>query len=136
MIIGIFVENYKKGGVDTFLKNLLHKKIKGSQICLITNKNNPGIDFINKKNVKILYYSIFSWDRIFNNCDNTYLLFILKIFYSFLFPITFLYQTVKLYSVLKKIYLDRMMIVNGGYPGGDLCLAAALVLPKINQNQN
>ena len=27
------------------------------------------------------------------------------------------------------------MIVNGGYPGGDLCLAAALVLPKINQNR-
>ena len=28
-----------------------------------------------------------------------------------------------------------MMIVNGGYPGGDLCLAAVLVWPKINQNQ-
>ena len=92
MIIGYFVENYKKGGVDTFLQNLFDKKNKINQIYLLTNKNNPGLDVINKKNVRIIYYSIFSWDNIFNKYKNNYLLFKFKLFYFLFFPITFLYQ--------------------------------------------
>ncbi len=134
MIIGYFVENYRKGGVNTFLQNLFAKKKSANQIYLITNKNNPGLDIIKKKNVKIVYYSIFSWDSIFNKYENIYLLFIFKLFYSLFFPVTFLYQSLKLYSALKKIKLDKMMIVNGGYPGGDLCLAAVFVWSKIYPN--
>ena len=68
MKIAYFVENYKRGGVDTFIKNLTSKKISNDIFYLIFNKNNPGINYIKKKsvNIRYLHYSIFSWDKLFN----------------------------------------------------------------------
>ena len=37
MKIGYFLENYKKGGVDTFVKNLLRKNVYKDKIFLIYN---------------------------------------------------------------------------------------------------
>ena len=75
MKIGYFVENYKRGGIDTFIKNLICEKNQKDIYYLIYNNNNPGINFIKKNcnNFKNLKYSIFSWDKIFDKKINNYL---------------------------------------------------------------
>ena len=134
MKIGYFVESYKRGGVDTFIKNLLSKKGHNDIFCLIYNNDNPGINYIKKncKNIIYLKYSIFAWDKIFDKKINNYFLIILKIIYSLLFPITFIYQILKLLSFFKRYNFDKLMIINGGYPGGDICLAACIAWSQLN----
>ena len=34
MIIGYFIENYKRGGVDTFIDNLIFKNLYNDEIVL------------------------------------------------------------------------------------------------------
>ena len=134
MKIAYFTENYKRGGVNTFLKNLTSKKKTTDIIYLIYNKDNPGIDYIKKKSVNIRYldYSIFSWDKIFNKRMSHISLLICKTIYSILFPITFCYQIFRLSVFFKKNNFDKLMIINGGYPGGDICIAATIAWVKIN----
>tara|TARA_B100001123_G_C15344266_1_gene1036292 strand:+ start:2057 stop:3256 length:1200 start_codon:yes stop_codon:yes gene_type:complete len=137
MKIGYFVEYYKMGGIDTFITNLLSKNLYNDDIYLIYNKNNPGINNLkkNKLKAKFISYSIFSWDKILNNYHSIYIIFLLKIIYSIFFPLLFAYQIVKLYFFFKKISLDKILIINGGYPGGDVCLAAAIVWSKMYPNK-
>tara|TARA_B100000767_G_scaffold275264_1_gene311339 strand:+ start:21024 stop:22232 length:1209 start_codon:yes stop_codon:yes gene_type:complete len=134
MKIAYFVENYKRGGVDTFIKNLTSKKISNDIFYLIYNKNNPGINYIKKKsvNIRYLHYSIFSWDKLFNKKMNYISLFICKTIYSILFPLTFCYQIFRLVFFFKKNNFDKLMVINGGYPGGDICLAATIAWLQIN----
>ena len=134
MKIAYFVENYKRGGVDTFIKNLTSKKISNDIFYLIFNKNNPGINYIKKKsvNIRYLHYSIFSWDKLFNKKMSYISLFFCKTIYSILFPLTFCYQILRLSVFFRKNNFDKLMIINGGYPGGDICLAAAIAWLKIN----
>lgn len=134
MKIGYFIQNYKRGGVNTFIKNLVSAREYQDQIFIISNYNNPGIEFLknkSNKNIKYLYYSIFSWDTILNKNFPKIIIRILKIIYSILFPISFIYQIIKLNLFFKKNSFDKIMIVNGGYPGGDLCLAAVIAWNKI-----
>tara|TARA_B100001989_G_scaffold253225_1_gene239008 strand:+ start:1507 stop:2718 length:1212 start_codon:yes stop_codon:yes gene_type:complete len=137
MKIGYFIQNYKKGGVNTFIKNLVSKNIFKDEIIVITNHNNPGVNFLKKKNKNITFleYSIFSWDKIFNMNLNNLIFLFSKIIYSVFFPISFIYQFIRLFFFFKKNKFDKIMIVNGGYPGGDLCIAAALAWNKINPNK-
>ena len=134
MKLGYFVQNYKRGGVNTFIKNLISKDIFNDDIYIISNHNNPGLKFLkNKSNKKVKYltYSIFSWDTILNKNLNIMTINVLKILYSIFFPISFIFQFFKLKNFFKKHNFDKIMIINGGYPGGDLCLAAVLAWNKI-----
>ena len=133
MKIAYFVENYGRGGVDTFISNLLRKNLFNDKIYLIYNENNPGISSLKKlKRIKLIKYSIFSWDPILNKYKNNIFISFLKIIYSIIFPITFLYQIIRLYFFFKPYSFDKILIINGGYPGGDICLAATIVWSKIN----
>ena len=134
MKIGYFIQNYKRGGVNTFIKNLTSTNIYNDRIVIISNHNNPGIKFLknkSNKNIKYITYSIFSWDTILNNKFHIIIINIFKIVYSVFFPIFFIYQIYRLKNFFKKNYFDKIMIVNGGYPGGDLCLAAVIAWNKI-----
>ena len=137
MKIGYFIQNYKRGGINTFVKNLVSENIFNDDIFVISNKDNPGIDFLKKKTLKIkfLKYSIFSWDKLLNKDLNKNILIILKIIYSICFPLTFIYQFMRLFFFFKKNRLDKIMIINGGYPGGDICIAATLAWIKVNPNK-
>ena len=42
---------------------------------------------------------------------------------------------IRIFFFLKKITLDKIMIINGGYPGGDICLAATIIWSKINPDK-
>lgn len=46
----IFLQNSKKGGVDTFITNLINFwPDKKSKIFLVCNKSHPGIKYLKKK---------------------------------------------------------------------------------------
>ena len=68
MRIGFFVQNYKRGGIDTFIKNLFSSQWKNDEIFIIYNKKNPGISLLKKKlkNVNFTSYSIFSLEEFIN----------------------------------------------------------------------
>ena len=68
MKIAYFVENYRKGGVDTFISNLLRKNLFNDKIYLIYNENNPGIASLKK----LLRYKKFK-NLAINQCTIFYL---------------------------------------------------------------
>ena len=53
MKIGYFIQNYKRGGVNTFIKNLTSTNIYKDKIFIISNHNNPGIKFLKNISQKI-----------------------------------------------------------------------------------
>ena len=91
MKIGYFIQNYKRGGVNTFIKNLTSTNIYKDKIFIISNHNNPGIKFLKifLKKYKIFNLFYFSWDTILNNKFHIIIINILKIVYSVFFPISF-----------------------------------------------
>ena len=105
MKIGYFVENYKRGGIDTFIKNLICEKNQKDIYYLIYNNNNPGINFIKKncKDIKYLKYSIFSWDKIFDKKINNYLLYILKNNLFCFVPYNFFISNIQIIKIFQKI---------------------------------
>ena len=135
MKIGFFIQSYKKGGVDTFIENLFSSQWKNDKIIIIYNDKNPGIHYLKKKLKKVTFfsYSIFTFEELINKKNiNIFLLFLFKILHSIFLPLTFIYQVKKTKLILEKIELDKLMIINGGYPGGDIALAAAIGWSKIN----
>ena len=53
MNVLIFLQNSKKGGVDTFVSNLINFwPDKKSKIYLVCNKSHPGIESLKKKIIR------------------------------------------------------------------------------------
>ena len=127
MKIGFFLQSYSSGGVDTFLVNLINHFKINSKIIVFYNHNHPNIKNIKKKlikKVKFVKYRVVSLENInffknFNSFNSA-----IKICLIILFPLIFFYQHKKLSNLISRDKLDRFMVINGGYPGGDLCRIA------------
>ncbi len=135
MKIGFFLQSYSSGGVDTFLVNLVNHLKTNSKIILFYNHNHPNIKNIKKKfikKVKFVKYRVVSLENIniFKNFNSLNL--VIKFCLIILFPLFFFYQYKKLFNLISRGNLDRFMVINGGYPGGDLCRIASIVWSKIN----
>lgn len=137
MRICFFTENFNKGGLDTFLINLINFwPIPEDELTLLCNKNHPGIESILKKtgdNLILKKYSrIFLSDFSRGYCFlwNGQLKPVKKIFgamYRALeYPILFPWYVLSLALFFRKSQFDRLMVVNGGYPASLLCRAAAI----------
>jgi radical SAM superfamily enzyme YgiQ (UPF0313 family) len=130
-----FLESYYCGGVDTFTINLINNwPYENDEIILVCNRSHSGL-----KNIK---------DRIKRQClfvENTSLIFtgffnkirkltLFDFFSIFIFKVTspvlryvFLFFNIfYLKDLFQKLNPDRMMVINGGYPGGDSCRAASI----------
>jgi len=134
----IFLQNSKKGGVDTFITNLINFwPDKKSKIFLVCNKSHPGIKYLKKKierrkNFEIKLYKcslIQDLDLVF---FNKYFLKILKYYYWIK---CIFFTNNELLNLFKNINANKMLVVNGGYPGGEACLSALRAWKKIN-NKN
>jgi len=135
MKIGFFLQSYSSGGVDTFLVNLVNHIKFNSKIIVFYNDSHPGIKNIKRKfikKVKFVRYRIFSFENVnfFKNLNVLNL--IIKITLFIVFPLVFFYQHKKLFNLISNEKLDKFMVINGGYPGGDLCRIASIVWAKIN----
>lgn len=126
--IGIINENVARGGIDTFLITLFNNWIdKNDQFIFVINDNHPGLAELESKlpaSIKIIkYHGLFAW-RVFKNPSMPVILrkFLSLFSQYFLFVIHY----VKINKIIRDEKMDVLMVVNGGYPGGDLCRAASL----------
>jgi len=136
MRIGFFIQNSKRGGLDTFLINLINNfDNKNHELCIIYNKSHDGIiDYKKKikKEVKYIYYDYL----LSQDIDKTYLgnlpFFIKKIIRYFLLINSLTFKVLYFKKFLQKISLDRLLIINGGYQGGEACNSALFAWKSYN----
>ncbi len=135
MKIIFFMESHYKGGVVTFLINLINSwPVVSDEVVVLCNGNNPAVSELGKRIIrpyKLITYNFLTFMYFFNKpykkdpfdsliemalrgCS-----FILR--YVFL-----LYYIVALRKILLKPKADRLMVIYGGYPNGDCCRAATI----------
>lgn len=130
----ILMENYYRGGLDTFVINVLnHYPIHPSNLTLLINSSHPGLNQIVKNigdEIRVETYTFRLSDILLDTRKSIFNRF--KIirgikYYSFQILIRLFYfkrLKVLLNSKFKSLGCDELMIVNGGYPGSLLCQAA------------
>lgn len=135
MKIMFFMESYYCGGVDTFVINLINNWPDDSEkLILICNKNHSGIELIQnkiKRPCEIIKHRIVTFQQFFNKTQKVTMIerivrFVLKMLSPILRYVFLAYNIFALRKVLLKNNPDQLMIINGGYPGGDSCRAASI----------
>lgn len=135
MKIIFFMEGYYRGGVVTFLINLINNwPIVSDELVLICNENNPGIGEFEKRIIrpcKVIKHKIITFMYFFNkphkkNLFDSLIKITLKGFSFILRYIFLVYNIFALRKPLRKVKADRLMVVYGGYPNGDCCRAATI----------
>ncbi len=125
MKIVLFTEIFDCGGIDTFIVNLVANwPEKSDSFVLIANVDYPGLSIIkNELNEKICIhkYNHTSYLNPFKKVT-----FLNKLFYPLLKYYKLLYNIFALKKILKNKEYDFLMVVNGGYPGGDICRSASI----------
>ena len=140
MNIIFFVENNRAGGVDTFLINLINAwPSKSDNLILLCNKSHPGIVFIKKslqRKIKIKTHQI----PISHNIVRDYLsklpTFLKKICGQLLRLFLSYYQYKKLKKIFKMIDADRLMVINGSYPGGETSRLANIAWLNVRKKKS
>ena len=133
MNIGIFYQNNKQGGLDTYLINLINnfpnKRINFFVFC---NKSHPGIKNLKNKLAKVNFviYDFIIYDDLKKFTSNKFLKITNKLLFG-LFGI--FYQVPKIISIFKSHKLDKLMVVSGGYPGGDANVSASIAWGILNK---
>lgn|GEM_PF-1514531 len=134
--IGIYLEQYQCGGVDSHLASLLKAWPNASdKFILITNKDNDGLrhygPIYQKLNVKTFIFQSVSYVSVLNFLQSLplgkYLRFGL---YPFL-PLFFLLQYLQGLRILRSAQIDFLIADNGAYPGAWGALAAVLASKRL-----
>jgi glycosyltransferase involved in cell wall biosynthesis len=137
MHILLFTEIYDCGGIDTFISNLVNNWPNSSdEFTLIANKNYPGLEIIQKKvkrKITIKRHSIvpFESPELMEGLRGT----CKKILLPFIKYIYFFYYIIALKKWVIKPFYDCLIVINGGYPGGDTCRAAAITWGTFNRHK-
>jgi L-malate glycosyltransferase len=135
MKIVIFMEDYYLGGVDTFVINLINAwPDESDAITLICNHQHSGLPFLrasitrpcNIRTHRVPVFTSFFELTGHKNASSR----LMSVFFRLLSPLLrymfLIYDIYALKNVLGRDEPDRLLIVNGGYPGGDSCRAAAI----------
>lgn len=135
MKVCIYTENHLKGGVDTFLINLMNGWPDSTDsLTLLCNASHPGLETILQKvrvTFRVLKYRRFYASKLAAGQDRWGIgqsfivraLFVLS--YRLLqYPILFPWYVVTLSIFFRKSDYERLIVVNGGYPASLLCRSA------------
>lgn len=123
-----FTQNIKQGGLDTFILNLIAHWPERDEVMLFCNSSHPGLAALREglagKATVVAYDFWIAQDigvRLAKSPAVFRLLF-RAAFWLFGFP----YLVFKTGQLFRSVRADRLMVINGGYPGGDACLAATI----------
>ena len=131
MRIVVFIENIQNGGVDTFCSTLINNWPNSEDMfTVLCNASHPG-----KRNMEssigrpcnFFYHRIpLSWST------SKHLLFffpysIRRLIQPILRILFFPFQYLLIRSVFKKYNGDELLVINGGFPGGESCRIANIV---------
>jgi glycosyltransferase involved in cell wall biosynthesis len=130
MKIAIFTENGYAGGLDTFVTNLINYwPDDADALTLICNRDHPGLETVARnltRRCDVIAHAIPMQWVIMRRLIRlpAPLRKPISAASKYLFFLSYLPQVRHL---LRRVNPDRLLIVNGGYPGGDTCRAAAIV---------
>ena len=140
MKICLFTENQYKGGLDTFLINLINAWPNlNDEITLLCNKSHPGLETITSKVKKPFNKNYY--DRFFTNIfvkfsndknkSSFFQIFIVRVFFILMFqllqyPFLFPWYIITLIIFFRRSNYDRLIVVNGGHPASLLCRCAVI----------
>ena len=137
MKILIHLENLHRGGVDTFVVNLVkYWPSKKDKFILISNYNHPSNKFF-LENIRpqddLVEYKIPFFTDVVDKLPNFLKTFFVKIIIKIsLIPIQFF--------LLRKIFInlkaDALIVANGGYPGGETSRFANIIWKMLNRKNN
>lgn len=131
MNITFFTENYYKGGLDTFLISLVNNwPHSEDRIAIICNHSHPGLETYRRKirrRVSIYEHHIPTRSELHRSVKwkGKIGLFVRLVIFILSYPL-FFYNVVAIRKLLLDNKPDRLVIVNGGYPAGSSCRAAAI----------
>jgi L-malate glycosyltransferase len=136
MRVCIFVDSYHKGGVDTFILNLLQSwPNKNDNFILLHNESYPSIDKIHNSiidNVKFKSYNFlisndFFMGKSLKNVESKILVIAKKILLRILRYCLLPFYLIKTAFLLNEFKHDKIIVVNGGYPGSLIARLATLI---------
>jgi len=124
----LFTEIFDCGGVDTFIVNLInHWPVKDDSFVIIANSNYPGLRVIEEKLTRpceVIRHRVLIYSNVLSGN------FLLKVARKIASPVLryllVAYNVLALRKLLLQTKADTLMVINGGYPGGDSCRAAAI----------
>lgn len=132
MKICILTENYYRGGLDTFIINLINNwPDKNDEFVIICNKSHPGLYDIKKKiknKIELIEYNFFFTNEISNGFSKNIILrsFPARAFFRILnnifeFPLLYIYYFYFFKKKFQKYKFELFFSVNGGYPASLVC---------------
>jgi len=129
--ITFFTENAYCGGLDSFLVSLIdHWPYPEDELVFICNALHPGIEIIESRLSRpcsIVRHRLHTFpDLMFRIKQSLLRRFISRLFSPLLRYAYFLYYLGALRAILFRGEPDRLVVVNGGHPGGDTCQAAVI----------
>lgn len=132
MRITFLTENIHCGGLDSFLVSLVNHWPHGEdELTIVCNASHPGIDVIQSGLVRpcrIVRHTIATYpDWVLKSRKNPFLHLVRRLLSPLLRYAYFLYYLTALRALFARNRPDRLMVVNGGHPGGDTCRAAVIV---------
>ena len=130
MRICFFTENSYKGGMDKLIYTVINNwPDKDDIITLLCNRSHPGYSYLKENiiNNHMIKPSnvLCSWEiknKLKDFLPNSILSFISFSLKYIILP----YQVIKLTIFFNKSNFDKILIFNGGYPGGNTCRAASV----------
>ena len=137
MKIIFFLENNSNGGMDSFVANLINNwPNHEDKFCLICNNTHPGLNNLKSSiNVecKFIDHQIETASSVTENVFRFFPKQIKRLFSPFIKIILYPYQLKKISLLFSSIDGDRLMSINGAYPGGETCRIANIAWNKLGR---
>ena len=131
MKICIFTESFYRGGLDTFIANLVSSWPRNEDsFTLVLNETHPSKEYFIERFEKKITVETYDYARLWSYNTQTHLSFHFwlkkmvswALYYIFYYPL----YVYKLYTYFKICDFDRLIIVNGGHPGSLVCRVSGI----------
>ena len=137
MKIIFFIENTQKGGVDTFCSLLINQWPNiNDHIVLVCNESHPGRAILKRSIIRqceLVSHKIpLTW-HISSKVPSYFPDIFTRAFRMFLRYALPIFQYASIYKIFKNIGGDKLLVVNGGYPGAETCRLANIVWFKMGR---
>ncbi len=140
MKIALVTENTYCGGLDSFLVTLVEAwPAAADELVLICNQDHPGLDVIRRRvsrPLTIIGHDLplaMRWLIPLGRLPGGRIL--AKVLSPLARYAALAAQIAGMHRLLARIAPDRVMVVNGGYPGGDSCRAATIAWNTIRKHR-
>lgn len=140
MKVVIFTENIHCGGLDSFLISLVnHWPHVEDELRLVCNPSHPGYPILKERITQpciVECHDISTYPALVISTNRSRWLRTMRRAVSpFLRYGYFAYYLLKVGLLIRQWGADRLMVVNGGHPGGDTCRAATIAWKLFARNK-